>query len=323
MARQQCACGVVFRFSESAIGKRGKCKHCGAVFLLTGECTIDTIPIADESTSFGTGFVDDVRAPTGDAAPAFDRTARAETPSRSYGHDLLWTLLFPLSPGNWASYGVMCVALMMIPFFAMIPLVGWFLVPLVFGYYAAYRFAVVASAAAGEEDLPTTESDDLSMDGIVMALFKWIGSWIVVLLPVVVYSGVTAGADPSGIVRGLGGIVSVLMRDPVAVGLFSAGMFMWPMVVLCVALGGFSSLSRLDLIVRTIARTFPVYLLTVGVVFGSYFAGSAFGGSKSSSAPLIVGALGAVVSVYTEIVAMRAIGLYYHHFKHRFLWDWG
>ena len=29
------------------------------------------------------------------------------------------------------------------------------------------------------------------------------------------------------------------------------------------------------------------------------------------------------ISLYFEIVAMRVIGLYYHHFKHRFAWDWG
>ena len=152
MARQQCACGVVFRFPDSSIGKRGKCKHCGEVFLLTGEYTIDTIPIADESTSFGTEFVEDTRGATDNAlspipdgaavyAKAGDDFEGAQ--STSYGQDLLWPLLFPLSPGNWGSFGVMFVALLMIPFFPRVPVLGWILALLIFGYYAASRFPVV------------------------------------------------------------------------------------------------------------------------------------------------------------------------------------
>ena len=29
------------------------------------------------------------------------------------------------------------------------------------------------------------------------------------------------------------------------------------------------------------------------------------------------------VGLYFEIVALRAIGLYYHHYKDRFAWSWG
>ena len=28
------------------------------------------------------------------------------------------------------------------------------------------------------------------------------------------------------------------------------------------------------------------------------------------------------IGVYFDIVLMRLIGLYYHHFKHRFAWSW-
>jgi len=29
------------------------------------------------------------------------------------------------------------------------------------------------------------------------------------------------------------------------------------------------------------------------------------------------------IEVYFTIVAMRTVGLYYHHFKERFAWSWG
>ena len=29
------------------------------------------------------------------------------------------------------------------------------------------------------------------------------------------------------------------------------------------------------------------------------------------------------LGLYLDVVAMRSIGLYYHHFKGRFAWDWG
>ena len=37
----------------------------------------------------------------------------------------------------------------------------------------------------------------------------------------------------------------------------------------------------------------------------------------------VLGILGVGVMLYLEIIAMRAIGLYYFHFKRSFGWDWG
>jgi hypothetical protein len=36
-------------------------------------------------------------------------------------------------------------------------------------------------------------------------------------------------------------------------------------------------------------------------------------------ASMVVG----LVTVVTNVAAMRVVGLYYHHFKHRFAWSWG
>ena len=39
--------------------------------------------------------------------------------------------------------------------------------------------------------------------------------------------------------------------------------------------------------------------------------------------PIVVDVVLTLVKLYCWIVAMRCIGLYYHHFKSRFAWSWG
>ncbi len=120
-------------------------------------------------------------------------------------------------------------------------------------------------------------------------------------------------------------------------GLVCLGVALWPMVVLCVALGGFESLYRVDLIALTIIRTLPAYVLTLALMFGAIVllrvlgTGTAVnavsrdsatsGGAIGSS--VLVHILTVGLSVYLDIVLMRLIGLYYHHFKGRFAYDWG
>ncbi|MEW6197403.1 MAG: hypothetical protein AB1601_01890 [Planctomycetota bacterium] len=114
------------------------------------------------------------------------------------------------------------------------------------------------------------------------------------------------------------------------------GLFLWPMFVLIVAAGSLFDLRRLDLILETVIRAFPAYLIAAVVVWvstGVALASSAlltaagltgvrFGQINWSM--LLVLPLGlALIQVYTTLVAMRTIGLFYHHFKHKFAWSWG
>jgi hypothetical protein len=109
----------------------------------------------------------------------------------------------------------------------------------------------------------------------------------------------------------------------------------WPMMVLVVALGGMRSLIRFDLIAITIVKTLPIYVVVVllvyagvvgpGLLVGAVRGSGAEDGSGIGASGASLGAEAAfyVVMVYTNIVTMRVIGLYYHHFKHRFAWSWG
>lgn len=139
-----------------------------------------------------------------------------------------------------------------------------------------------------------------------------------------------------------GGVVGLLFSGSgsgtVAFGaLVVLGLFFWPIVILCVALGGFECILHVNLIGTTIVRTFPVYLFTAVIVFGAQSVGYMLAGfvatrlsagedaSMSSwlGASILVSFVVTGIAIYFEIVTMKLIGLYYHHFKHRFAWDWG
>ncbi|UCC29569.1 MAG: rhomboid family intramembrane serine protease [Phycisphaerales bacterium] len=49
MPTSHCQCGAKYRYSESSIGKRAKCKKCGAVFTLKPEDDDGPIPLTDDS----------------------------------------------------------------------------------------------------------------------------------------------------------------------------------------------------------------------------------------------------------------------------------
>jgi hypothetical protein len=84
-------------------------------------------------------------------------------------------------------------------------------------------------------------------------------------------------------------------------------------------------------------RSFPAYLVTLVLVFGATAVEEALHNAVSAGATTGTGggigtafggylaayALSVGITLYCNIVMLRAIGLYYHHFKHKFAWDWG
>lgn len=356
MPTQRCPCGAKYRFPDSALGKRAKCKKCGAVFTLEPEEDEGAIPIAEP------GIEDEFAAAAEQAAAAPAAAERppplsaaylpsAESAGRlgpavveetaaptSYARSLLATLLFPTSIRNLATFiiilGILSVGELLLPFvFGYLRLVGQVII---FGWYCAFRFGVVEEAAAGEKDLPTLSLAGGAFDDIVVPLLKWVGSWALVLMPAYVYLlvvvavGAQSGTSPlPSPLGGVGGILQGVSAEFIPfVVLTCVGIFIWPMIILCVTLGGFTSLARPDLIVITLIKTFPLYLFTVAIVFGADYLkwlltsrlGSGDGGGFDGY--FLLGLTSVGVGVYFEIVALRVIGLYYHHFKHRFAWSW-
>ena len=85
---------------------------------------------------------------------------------------------------------------------------------------------------------------------------------------------------------------------------------------------------RLDFLIPTVIRTFPAYLLTVTMVFGTAILKyvvvvNVAGMSGMPVSTLLMLCLITGILIYFEIVARKLIGLYYHRFKRRFTWSWG
>jgi len=231
---------------------------------------------------------------------------------------------------------------------------------LVRGWYCAYLLSIVESAAAGDDHLPGV---DLSVSWIVdavAAVLKWVTSWVVVLLPAILYrvwywygvsaaGGAGAGAASGRLPLWAGDVLAVFAGLPAIFALppggvdpfkllLILGLLLWPMVLLCLVLGGLATLWRFDLILITIYRTIGAYAATVALMLGACVleyllitvvitkvvtatAPSSPGTIFTTTFVLYAALLG--IRVYFDIVLMRLIGLYYHHFKRMFAWDWG
>lgn len=358
MPTQRCECGAMYRFPESAVGKRAKCKRCGTVLTLTGDDEISPIPIADD------GLMDEMaaaeRSKTAPAKPGESGTpthvgppvSEAYLPSSeatgrlgkvvierdvappSYWKSLFTTLMFPSTAGNLVTFvfvwGMLFVSAALLSAAGILGLVGQLII---LGWFCSYRFSVIIDAAAGERDLPALALS--SIGELIGSILQWLGSWAVALLPacvcmvVMVYLGFSGGVNPLAFLSG--GIAAAAQNaEVIAVSVLAfAGMLAWPMIVLCVVLGGFATLSRLDLIVVTLVKTFPAYLLTAVIVFGADLSSTFITRHVPRSGGDVVFAyfmwhlIATGIHAYFEIVAMRVIGLYYHHFKDRFAWSWG
>jgi hypothetical protein len=355
MATCYCECGAKYRVPDNSLGKHAKCKKCGAVFTLKEEDD-GPIPLADgwDDAIEQSAAARPIPSQADQMPPPGSPAAAAAAPyqhgpvsaipvgPRTYWTNVLWSFLFLSNPSDLISFIVIAGLLIVTP---MIPFAGWFLHLLLIGWFAAFRFNIVASAAAGEERLPDVEMSSDYYADIIEPFFRWIASWIVVLAPAIAYliyawqQGRLTGTEVGEVlVAGLTGLWQGTSSGVTTFDfLLCAGMAMWPMVILCLALGGFECLFRPDLMILTIARTLPAYAVTLALMFAitlaidrvSQLATSSIaapaGGSIGSMIgnALLLGGLITGLSVYLDIVLMRLIGLYYHHHKSRFAWDWG
>lgn len=384
MPKYICTCGAKYRFPDEYIGKQTKCRKCGAVITLQATAPVDDgiIPFADEDSYTAEAAEAASRARQGalHLPPGSPGTAgfgsldggihlAAPPATRSFAADVFWTFLFPTKIGDLFTFLGLWFVLVLAKMLSYINCIGIFSVFLfvawlgVIGWYCAFRFSIIESAAGGDDNLPTPDiGQGFALDAI-SGIVRWLGSWIVVFLPAFAYRlyyysivppappapGGLPGIPPPplwwrdavAVVHGVPGILSMQSDglDPFKI-LVIVGLFLWPFVVLCVGIGGFESFFRVDLMLQTVIRTLGPYFVTValmvgasllefgmhqiaaGKLFGKALAtGGAFGSLLKAGIFLDIVTIG--VSIYADIVLMRLIGLYYHHFKGKFAWDWG
>ncbi|MCZ6698453.1 MAG: hypothetical protein O7D94_05915, partial [Planctomycetota bacterium] len=196
-------------------------------------------------------------------------------------------------------------------------LLGLVLQFIIYGWLAAVYLSVVQDTAAGLEDMPGIKMELGFIDDIFKPALKFFAATVLAYLPAALF-----------VLFILAGASLPFILFPVSIVL---GVFFWPMIILMFAFGAQETLVRVDLIIGTLLRTLLPYLATwlllliVGCMvmattlaellarFGLDVAFFDFSGTG-----LAVKVTVTIVETYLTIVAMRFIGLYYLHFKHRF-----
>lgn len=265
----------------------------------------------------------------------------AGLPDGSYAASVARTFLFCMNGRNVATFIVLWLIMslqMVLVFGGLCALPAMLIIQF---YFMAFCLAAVLGAAGGEEELAQPSITGNWWDELIGPAIKFFVATVAVRVPAFLYLllvTLPGGLDiPTllDIFRATlfntftGTIQDISAGDAtVSALLLVAGQFLWPMVILVVAVAGISSLARLDLILRTIARTFPAYVgaaaltltcLAIPVTY-AWLAQAAL--QRSVWEVMLLGFFARGLELYATIVAMRVIGLYYHHFKARFAWSW-
>lgn len=362
------ACKARYQVTRAAGGKRSKCSHCGQVFKIPVLKPVEAEPrlslpedvsgvdaIELEGVAGATASASDTGEPV-DAIPITDAVAYATAPAGAaarargaygaYFQSLVESLAFPARMGDLITFVIVWVCLIIGNVLAPFALcLGLAVKVIVVGWYWSFQLNAVQGAAAGEKELPALTLTEGFWGDTVLPFFKMFCTYVLVWLPAVAFLATTGAlnavvASGGGVLLSPGALIGLGAALPLHTQIITGvlllgGYFVWPILVLVIAVGGsVRGLFRVDLIARTIARSLPAYLLTVLIVYATWGLDLGFGmllDAVRAGRPLPLGGLPSVlvlgpvlliVELYSTIIAMRAIGLYYRHFKHKFAWTW-
>ncbi len=341
MPTYTCQCSARYKLPEGSEGRKAKCKKCGVVFTIPAKevaiappedddwlleksplpPSLAVAPAPDQSASAVSPQPSD-SAYTPEELVAMGRSRSRERPSQGFWSSVGWTFLFFTEPNNLIMLVIISVLYGILPILDFGGCLGLAATCIVYGWLFSYCFKVILEAAGGEERLPTLTATEGWWDDIILPLLKFTGASILALIPAVIF----------GIIVGLAmqpeDWTDIEPDGPIGVAALSAFLFVWPMVLLVTAIGGLPAVFRVDLIVRTMIRSFPAYLAVCLLVAGTTVLKSQHGDlaaelTTSKQSVAMFWAIGGLLQAYFTIVSMRIIGLYYYHFKDRFAWSWG
>lgn len=348
-----CRCGANIRLPGNVVGRKARCNSCGHIFTVPAPEAVEdkssSIPLEPElpvrpraktvepaqpanawPVSTELADRDDILAPPVDAPrylpPPVTAGALAEDddelgPGKSYWADLAGTFLFILEGAN-------SVTFLFITLVQMLAMGSGFLMgrvhvflflalALLWGYLCTFYMAVIRETAGGEDELPNCSPE--SRFELAGNIFQFAGTWLLVFVPAVAFAAITY--------FNFGQVDWTVVK---IIGL--VGIFFWPALILGVATcGGFHGLWP-HLVVRTVTAAPLAYLGLWGVLFvagwlqalpySDSFQSLLAKLSKNAGGGPIMGSIiiNAILTTYASIVAMRAIGLYYRHYKRRFPW---
>ena len=356
MAKVRCPnCSSQYAVPDAKLGKRARCPRCQQSFVLSMGGP-DAIPLAADILA-GLGRGEAVAAPPAghvpEAVPVSMGYAKAERPIdaaapslgaslKSYARAVAATPLMFTRLGNVVTLIVVFILVGLQVPAAMAPCFGLIAMLILSGWYLAYLLNVVVGAANGEDDLPDLTLTEGFWEGIVLPLLKFLVVSLVAALPMIAVMVYCAAANLASAEEALvAALMLMTLKFEALLGLnpavtmmvvpaVVAGQVMLPMLLLTVAVGGIGALVRVDLMLLTIMNTLPAYLVVL-LVYGVSAALPTLLQALLETAEdmeltlrlLVIPLAIMMVEVATSIVSMRAIGLYYLHFKHRFAFAWG
>lgn len=259
-------------------------------------------------------------------------------PTRSYWADLAASFVFFLDGPSLVTFIIIVLAnLWTVPlsFAGPIGLAGLCFVS---GYLCTFYMSVIKETAAGEDELPNIWIDDIYSD-LIFSIFRFAGTWGWVLLPAMSYALfdlVNFGPGLRGTVVTVlfskATLLDCLTHREVFMILATVGLFFWPVAILGVSLGGsFHGLWPHTIILTALVAPLAylamccvllvAYLITLAPYSDLFAKGiAALGNTTNRSLFWTVVVINSGISAYAMIVAMRAIGLYYRHYKRKFPW---
>lgn len=338
MPTYTCSCGAKYRFADTSAGKRSRCKHCGAIFTLPKTEVDPDLPIAlageNGSPDDDQGVLSVSGEPTAASEAVYDPLRNPahmlvvqddSANDRTYLGDIAKAFIFFGKPADLVTLFFILLVMYFIRAAWMGSLYGPIIAFIGTCWYCAYRFELITDAASGETNLADLSNSMDIRSEFLPPLSNWISSWLVAMAPAILYVAFriwqgTFSIAP-GATTGEGLVALVRMAEgshdfPLFL-LLLAGAFVWPMIVLCVALGGFACVFAVEPFVRTLFQTLPGYALTVLLVFSSDVVRTLLPNLGSAAEWFDT-----PIRVYFDIVSMRAIGLYYYHFKRDFAYAW-
>jgi len=319
----QCSCGQRYKLPDSAIGRRARCKKCGGEFEVRAPLPVQAVPGPPRTAGYAQG----------DEAASVSWRGFLHSLTRSLllagsVHNVLtflgvWFVLcagklaqnalfaYLAHQSNWIS-----LRLVVILGFAWLVVEGW---------YMAYSLSTVQSTAGGEDDLPPLQlAEDIGeglIDGVLAPMLVYLTTFFIAAAPAFTFVVVK-------VLTSLGAQAISLTDIITFFALLAVGLFVWPMCVLAASLGGLSDLAQVHRILASIGRTLPAYLCTLGVVYAAaaaWIAGFFLVGDNEENmwtTGLGIAVLMTGARAYTQLVAMRAIGSLYRHFKGRLAFEW-
>jgi len=355
--RVKCKCGKVLKIPSRLAGKAAACPHCKKKYRIPSEpdpqpshldldllANLPADPPANphgielETNAGGeleppSAVAVDTDAPiklgyarehgTPEASGSRLRDAILD-PRRTFWADAIGSFIYPIRNGE------NIVTLIFILFISAVQefipsfgCLGLVCSGIIFGWLAALYFSVIQITATGSDDLPGIRMEDGFYEDIIKPAFLYIGAIAVVLSPSVLLTiAIALGWVP----QSMGAMLPFWI---------AAGIFLLPITLLLFAFDAPGMIFRLDLIVSTIWRTILPYLAiwlllsAVGIGLLVTAASSSIVDSfmpqfllntsiKQAAIGLSLKVALNMIGTYLTIVAMRAIGLYYLHFKKRF-----